>query len=602
MAQSGDDEESDEEGDDDDDEGDEEDEESDDEEGEDEEGDEESASSSGDEEERLADPEGPFPGQDRFFFERPRVVGEAKKTRVSGSLTSTSFLYREFGVLLPDAEAAEADDAGPQGTAQRLVTDLRAQLSAKDFGGGSYSFRGDLRGRFVPGACKVNDKELDSGNPCRRLQSGSFSGNELHIAELYISRHPGKLRVDVGRMFVLELAAHRLDGAAIRLKRSKKATFIGFVGLHPQRGSRDVRQDYPKSAVQSDMGTKRLLPITGGGGLAYRLESLYGALGAVAIAPLAEARERPLEPGQLEDPRIFLTSNGYFRVGPRLDLYHYLVFDALGSAQGALTNLTLGVNARPSPRLRANLSVSRVDTETLTALAETKLEDPAPNGNVIQNNVEVLRIAQDAVRAGVSGSFDRRRFELSTSLALRQRPETTLTAPVAMDPVTLVLPASRDIDAMVSFVDRRSFGGFRLGGSVSRSFGLGDDRFQRATTLSVRGTARKTIAQGKGEVDGYLSFIQSDSAANFTPAMPGMLASCNTLAATDLNQFEACFAGTSTIAVTAGVTAFYRLGNRLMAIGSGSVGTLAVSTDSAITGEQGAITPVTLFLRLAYRL
>lgn len=539
------------------------------------------------------DLDGPFIDTGRFFADAPETAASLKKTHFSGSLTSSSMYFREVGVELP--EPMGASDTGPGATSiERMFTDLRVQLHAQHISGSGWDFKADTRGRYDPRSCDVTDDTLGTVNPCLRTQSGTFGGQELEVRQLFLARNSKSLELTFGRQYVLDLAAHRLDGLALRYKKSPHVSYLAFAGLHPQKASRDLRQDYPDSVAQTDGSTKRIMPVTGGAGLAYRYKTLYGALGGVAVAPLVEDSATLGGDGKLEQPRVFLTSNGYYRQSSTIDLYHYAVLDVAGAAALEITNLTLGLNYRPNPTLRAYLQVNRVDTESLTALVQTKLDTPNADGDpanldAIQNNIEVLRIAQDSVRAGISGSFAQRRYEASTSVALRRRDQVTLTSPGGENSFTL--EPAQDLEAIVRLVDRRSLKGFRIGAQVSKSFPVGNATFQRSTTLVGRLDASRGYAHDKAELELHALAVQSD-----TESGAGDMSVC--LLNSTPEQLEDCFSRTSARTLSVGAVTFYRLSQKVMAVASGSVGMQTIDTDVL---DQGTIYPVNLFLRLAYR-
>lgn len=574
--------------------------------------------------------EGTFLAQERFFFTGVETEATREKTKTTGSLTSSSVFFRELGVELPAPMGGGVGNQQAQlSAAQRVFTDLRAQLSADHIGGGDFYFRGDVRGRFTPGACDATDPLRDPSdnpggtapedrNPCTRFQSGTFGGNELELRELHLSKRGDKTEYYIGRQWVLDIAAHRVDGLQIRYKKSPKITYLLFGGLHPQKISRDIRTDYPKK-FNSDFDPAdpaspartdgRVMPATGGAGLAYRFEKLYGALGGAVVVPLAEEADDFGGNDQLEQPRVFLSANGYFRNSAKLDIYHYFVVDVVGSAGLGLTNGTLGLNFRPSPSLRTYIQVNRIDTESLTAVTQNTLENPhenldpndadangAPTPNTgIQNNIALLRIAADEARVGLSGAFSMRRFEASTSLAVRRRPDVTLTSVDGTN--TLVLPAAQDIDVTLRFVDRRSFKGTRLVLQLSKSFGFGEEQFQRASTLALRGSVSKTVKDGNAELEGWAQGVQS----NVVTSADGT--NCQAASAVDQNGFDACFGNGGATTVSVGGLGFYRLKSNIMAVASASIGLQKLdATEVAGTMfSQGSIIPFTAFLRLAYR-
>jgi hypothetical protein len=531
-------------------------------------------------------------GEDRFFFVAEEAEAERKETAFDGSLTSTSFFYTESG--------GEGDPYNGLGTAptnaspvNRLFTDLRAQLDAKHVSGSKYDVRADARGRLT-GSATANPS--NDGNPNDiPFQSGLLHGNELELREFYLRRDSSEFDWAVGRQYTLELAAVKFDGIKIERTASQKWRYIGFAGLYPTRGSRDIREDYPVHR-DNDPDTagdqpKRIMPVAGGVGAAYRYERAYGSFGAVAIAPLANDLSQLNEAGQrtgtLEKPRVFATSTGYWRQSMQLDFYHYAVVDAYGAAGAGITNLTLGLNWQPVHTLRTYAQVSRIDTETLNVQAQTKLEDPDVNPSLgIQNNVEVARISQDAARVGVSASL-RNRFEISTSGALRRRPELTLQS--ADGGLTAIFPAAQAADITIAAVDRRSWKDLRIGLSGTRSFPVGDANVDRARTLTVRGDASRTILGGRAEVEGNVTFLQSRD--------DNLGTACN------IGTIATCYGASRTNSISLGGLLFYRFKPAWYVVANAALGRQSLTTTvmEGETAPQGAILTAFAFLRLAHR-
>jgi hypothetical protein len=523
------------------------------------------------------------PGEDRFFFVAERSEEEQEETAFDGSLTSTTFFYTEAG--------GEGDPYGgigqpPQNASvvDRIFTDLRAQLDAKHIRGSKLDFRADVRGRLTAtGPTLPSNDGIEDPVP---FQSGTFHGDEVEIRELYVKRDGGEFDWWVGRQFSLELAAFRFDGLKVERQNSERWKTIGFAGTYPTRGSRDIRDDYPVGDNDPDPAViqpKRIVPVTGGVGAAYRYERLYGAFGLVGIAPLATDQAT----GTLERPRVFLTSNGYWRQSSELDLFHYAVLDAMGASGAGITNLTLGASWQPVQALRAYANLSRVDTETLNVQAQTRLEDPDANeAGIIQNNIAVSRIAQDAARVGVSASLQNR-FEISTSGALRRRPELAVPVSGAMD---VVFPASQAADITIAAVDRRSWKDLRIGLSGTRTFGVGDVNLYRSRSLIVRADVSRAILDGKAEVEGNLMYLGSQDDNIGTTCMPGA-------------PINDCYGAASMTSVSLGGLLFYRFRPAWFAVGSANLGRQLLTTTivDEQTVAQRPITVASLFLRLAYR-
>ncbi len=394
----------------------------------------------------------------------------------------------------------------------------------------------------------------------------------------------------MGRQYSLELAATKFDGLKVEGK-GKRWKLIAFGGLYPSRISRDIREDYQQGDFNPDMpgyqkGGKPILPITGGAGTGYRFQNTHGAFGVVGILPLAD----DVTTGTAEKPRVFATANGYLRAGANVDFYHYLVVDAAGAGGAGLTNLTLGVNLQPSPRLRVYANVSRVDTDTLNVIAQAKLLDPDSNegaGGQLQNNIEVQRIAQDSARVGLSGNFNNR-VELSTIGALRRRGE--LNVDSVDGTAQIPFPAAQAADITVALVDRKSLGDMRLGISGTSSFGLGSENLNRSRAIIGRLDATKEFADDRAELESSLTYINSaDDNRGIACALGAMI--------------EECYGASEVQGVSLGLLLYYRFSRAWFVITNANLGAqMSKSADAqGALVDQPTILTTGLLLRLAYR-
>jgi hypothetical protein len=530
------------------------------------------------------------PGEERFFFVTEEAEDERDTTAYDGSLTSTTFYYREQG---DQAAPLMMDGTGPliASPVDRLFTDLRAQLNARHIGGSKVDFHFDGRGRLSETKAETPSNPLDMHElPEVSGQSGTFGDNEVELREVYFRRQGSEFDVTVGRQFILELAATKIDGLQVGRKASKEWRYLGFAGFYPSRISRDIREDYPVGDNNGDplvYERKRIMPIAGGLGAAYRFERAYGAFGGVGIFPLAN----DYQTGTLEKPRVFGTANGYWRQSSTVDIYHYLVLDATGAAGAGLTNLTVGLNWQPAPTMRTYAQVTRIDTDTLNVVAQTKLEDPDPANPAtpVQNNVEVARIAQDNARVGISVALQNR-FEVSTSGTLRRRPEFSVEAGEPnVDSDDLVFPAAQGADITFSAVDRRSVKDLRLGLSATRSFSVGNVNLYRTRSWVARLEGSKEVAKGKGEVEGSFTYVQSNDDNRGAACTPGDPATC--YGAAEVQSF------------TLGGLAHYRFKPDWFVIGSAAVGRqlMSAADSTGVLQVQPALLTLNLLLRLAYR-
>src|SRR5690606_12174079 len=292
--------------------------------------------------------------------------------------------------------------------------------------------------------------------------------------------------------------------------------------------------------------------------------------------------------GTLETPRLFATSTGYWRQSMKPDLYHYAVLDAMGAAGAGLTNLTLGANLQPVPALRTYAQISRIDTETLNAQAQTRLDEPDSNPNalgVIQNNLEVARIAQESARLGVSANL-MNRFEISTNATLRRRPALTVET---IHGVEVLFPRSQAVDITISAVDRKSWKDLRIGVSGTRTIGVGDVNLYRSRSLVLRADVSREVLDGEAEVEGNLTYLNSQD--------DNIGGTCSPI------DVETCYGASRVTSYSLGGLMYYRFKPDWYAIGSASLGRQSLKT-TVMQGQIASQPPITLasfLLRLAYR-
>ncbi len=534
------------------------------------------------------------PIDDRFFVDKLEADGEEEATLWQGNLTSTSFLHREAaGISDPlGLGAVGAENASPA----RWFTDLRAQIDARHVRGGRWDARLDGRARVV--STFGSTRAVDPGD--LGTQSGSGTGNEYDLRDLYVVRGGTRTDLFLGRQTVLDLAAVKIDGVRLDYAKDRRWTYLGFVGAYPVRGSRSIDTDYPQGVDAMGQPGGRVIPAAGGVGAAYRTQRTYGAFGAVAIVPLAD----DVATGTLEEPRLFATSNGYWRRSPQMDVYHYAVLDVLGSAGFSLTNLSAGVNYRPNLRTHVAAAYHRIDTETLNVQAQTTLEDPNPDVGigVVRNNVSVTRIASDSARASLSAALGRTlRWEVSVATALRRRPEIVLEDD---DPASTAgdqtIAAASSGELFLQVVDRRFYGGWRLAGSFIRVFdapflntedpdddALGSGNAARTTASVARISGQRELKDGRAEVEVELSYAASKDEVRGT---------CTTADITD------CYGSSLARTLALGGTGFYRIKRDWFVMGTVEIARQELSVvDGMATVDTPAILMTTAFVRASYR-
>jgi hypothetical protein len=525
--------------------------------------------------------------RDRFFSDR---VAEGEEPQVRGSITSSTYVAPELGDTATEGFAVE--NASP---ILRIFTELRGQLGVRNLAN-NLDLRADARVRFVP-PCAFStqrarvgeDLEGDPDDIDCRFQSGTYGTNEFEVRELYVKKNGASLDLQGGRQYVAEIAATKIDGVKAQYDLDGNWSLIGFGGLAPSRISRSVIEDY-------DGG---VLPLTAGVGGAYRFDRYFGSMGAAGIVPIS---------GQNADaaiqPRTFVTSNGYWRPSDVLDIYHYLSMDVSGPSTEEIsdlfTNVSLGLNVKPTEDLRLTAAFHHFSTDTLEEFALERLEQRDPMQGIVQNNVDVLRMAAQSARLGVSLALLEKRFEVSTSFAVRHRlPETVCPAddPDCAADMGETSSNAWSGEAMLGVVDRQSIGGLRLGASVINMFGLydslglGDESYGRSNHLVARLDASRELMEGQMQIDGDLSYLHAEDIGS---------AGCADRGAAPLT----CYGDTFVNTISGGGTLFYRFSPDWFGMLTSNVALQTFQPNARADNPGGGPytnTLLTAFLRLAYR-
>ncbi|MBL0213318.1 MAG: hypothetical protein IPQ07_05515 [Myxococcales bacterium] len=398
---------------------------------------------------------------------------EATPSSLDLRLTLSSFLYREVGEDAPALvdQGAPLESASP---VKRYFGDLRVEL-----GGGGVTL--DARVRQTTS---------------QRFQSGASGGGEYEIRALSYRLGGPARSLAIGRQYVDGVAGSKIDGLAFRQRLVKPVTATLFAGAFPVLGSRSLETDYPTIRMEDGSDGARLVPLAGGLGFGIETASYHGDLGVAAVyipqtVPMATTQEAS---------RVFTSASGYLRAGTVAEVYHFLLLDIAGQNRTSLTNGSLGVTLHPTPVLQVGASVNHVSTDALQIATRNLLEDPDPTAiGIVQNNIAVIRVSQDAARATASLALAHQRFEISAAGGVHRRPEVSVRLSDGSGAVAF--PEARNIDASFAILDRRSIGGTRLSLMGSLTQPLGDTAPNAARGTTLRAAGSKAFARERGQLE-----------------------------------------------------------------------------------------------------
>ena len=508
------------------------------------------------------------------------AAGSAREllgTQISGSVTSTTFAFKESGGEV----VGDVNNIDNYSRTGRLFTDLRLRLDVRRLAHSSWDTHLDGRVRLAAGCRLHPDAERPlRAQPCG-VQSGSLGGNEYDLRELWARRRGATLDLTIGRQFVPGLANLRLDGLSLASSIDKHWTLFGALGAHPSRISRSLTSDYPFEITANNLIGPPIIPIAVGAGASYRHSSLFGSFGAAIIAPLATDRDTEV----MENPRVFVTDTGSYSRGSRLNIYHHIVLDLQGAGGFGFTNFSLGAHYRPTSTLTVDGALNQVDTETLNSIVQSSGQEPNRIDQfLVYNFHDVLRVASESARLGVSLALSRQRFEISTSAQVRRREAFSLIVPYVR---VLNVPAARNAEFQLGFLDRRSVGGFRLGLDLSAIVPFADFGPNRSAAQIARITAVRTFAGDRLELD-----IDAGYSHSADRSEQGI---CD---AQDPNSSLICYGSANVQVLSTNALVFLRLSRDVVAIGNLGAGVQMLRTGEV---QQPPNLLLTGFVRVSYR-
>lgn len=459
----------------------------------------------------------------------------ADDTEIRGRVSTSGVYYGE----------SSAEGASPQ---RLLYTDVRGRVEAEHIEGGAWAALGDLRLRLA-----ADD----------RAARGWLGGNEVDLKELSATRRGATVDLTLGRLIVREADATTIDGVRVAWRAAPEWELGGFAGMFPSPFARSLEHDY--AADDANLRGVTGLPVAAGSWAGYRYRTVHGSVGAAAILP------RDADPTEPDPTRVFVTSQGYWRLGKGTDVFHYGVFDLAGEAGAQLLNLQLGLHWRPAPRLLVEGGYSHMSTYALALYVRDLLEEPSTiAGAPPQQNLVLMRMGADEARAGANYTFLEQRVDVHGELRYRRRESIAPDDPL-LPPELADLPADTQWDLSAGVRQRRSLGGWTLGANATLIRG---DRTS-STFGTLRGT--RTFWGDRLDLDADVTYIDYADACS----------------ATD----PTCTGTSSGATFRAGATLVYRRDRHWLALADYH---LALNSSRSATTVRPDLTSHTLFARIQY--
>ena len=470
-------------------------------------------------------------------------------------LTLSTFLYRETGDEAPALvdQGATVADASP---VQRTFGDLRMELTTS--------------GLFVDARVRQTTSQ--------RFQAGATGASEYDVRTLGYRLGTERMSLTVGRQYLDSVGQTKIDGVAFRRALVGPVAASLFAGAYPQLGSRSIDTDYVR------VDGARIVPLTGGLGVDYATPDFHGAVGVAGVYVAQEV----IDTSASERSRVFVTSTGYWRPASVLDVYHFALVDVAGGQGAALTNGSAGLVLRPVPALQVTATASHVGIDVLELTVRDLLEDPDPAVmGLVQNDIALVRVSQQQVRAGASLALAAQRFELSASAGVHRRPEVQV--PLSDGTGDVAFAETRSIDGTIGVVDRRFVGGTRVALTGTLAVPLGDALPNRSRSTSARLAVGRPFARERGhiEVDGMFGRFSSSGSTGMCTASTDVFA---------------CYSAAQATVAQAGVLASWRIGREWLLLADAHVG-YRDSTSQTIAGTTAwpTVWAITSFVRAQWR-
>ena len=238
---------------------------------------------------------------------------------------------------------------------------------------------------------------------------GYLGGREYEVRQTYVRRRGEKVDFAMGRLYVPEADALRIDGARLWWRMAKHWDASIYAGGYPNPFSRSITSDYSGGFA-----------IAGGLDATYTYDKIWGSVSVSSSylsgnddgGPLPASINDPASTAgvvgkvQTETPRTWITWTDYVRLLSWLDIFTDLVLDATGAAGVNLTRLDAQASIRAGKHLTIRVGYDHLSSFAiemwLTELLASRVDHQA---GTIENNLVVDRTARDQVYGNVNVAF-----------------------------------------------------------------------------------------------------------------------------------------------------------------------------------------------------
>jgi hypothetical protein len=378
-----------------------------------------------------------------------------------------------------------------------LAADLRGLITAQRIAGTLWSSTLDFRLRGTGSYRPRSNTDTDPLITAR----GYRGGREYDLRQLY-GQYDGSVRLTVGRQVVVESDATQIDGLRAVVKKGRWE-LGGFGGLFPDPFARNLSDDYRSDLVYAFGATG-----------AFRYSTMYGSVATTALLPRGNddgdvVANGVVGPLSREKPRVFTSFTGFAQPNSFVDLFGYLVVDAVSEAGPQLTNGHLLANLHPDSQLRVQVSYHHMASLAIELFLRELLIQP--RGGTVENNLVVQRVARDEARLLVDYYLDAgRRYDVFAEGRIRHRSAIQ----ADNDPVSSARGAQLAQEFSAGARGRGSHG-LRYGGRVSGLLGYrstsyvvqadGGRDFVANDALSLDATVSYWRTKDKGQTDGCVA-------------------------------------------------------------------------------------------------